>query len=122
VFRVLSEQGLTAIGPPFARFHFVAEGRCEAEAGFPVATEIAAEGDVIPSVLPGGLAATTVHIGPYEAMGPAYESLSSWVEEQNGEATGNAWEVYFSDPNAQPDPATWKTVIVQPYRLKEDAA
>ncbi len=26
------------------------------------------------------------------------------------------WEVFFSDPATEPDPATWRTEIVQPYR------
>jgi len=24
------------------------------------------------------------------------------------------WQVYFSDPASEPDPATWRTEIVQP--------
>jgi effector-binding domain-containing protein len=41
---------------------------------------------------------------------------ASCVTDHGGEATGDAWEVYFSDPATQPDPATWRTEINQPYR------
>jgi effector-binding domain-containing protein len=49
-------------------------------------------------------------------MGPAYEALADWVERRGGELDGEAWEVYYSDPGEQPDPATWRTEVIQPYR------
>ena len=103
-------------GPPFARYHMLGEGRFEVEAGFPASRQIEGNGDVQPSELPGGQAAVTLHIGPYDQMEPAYQALASWVSDHGGELAGDAWEVYFSDPSAEPDPATWRTQIVQPYR------
>lgn len=29
---------------------------------------------------------------------------------------GPHWEVYYTDPNVQPDPTRWRTDVVQPYR------
>ena len=92
------------------------EGRLEVEAGFPVSSPIEPNGDVQPSELPGGQVAVTVHVGPYDQMEPAYQALASWVTDHGGELAGDAWEVYFSDPSTEPDPATWRTEIVQPYR------
>ena len=116
VASVLAAQGSGPAGPPFARYHKLAHGRFVIEAGFPVLTAIEGAGDVQPSELPGGSAAITVHVGPYDQMEPAYEALASWVFEHGGELAGDAWEVYYSDPAQQPDPATWRTEIVQPYR------
>jgi len=116
VVTFLATHGLAPSGPPFARYHPVGQGRFRAEAGFPVAREIETEDDVSASVLPGGLVATTLHVGPYDAMEPAYQALASWVGEHGGETTGDAWEVYLSDPNDEPDPALWRTEVVQPYR------
>jgi effector-binding domain-containing protein len=103
-------------GPPFARYHPLGDGRFEVEAGFPASRPVEGGGDVQPSELPGGPVAATVHTGPYGQMEPGYRALASWVTDHGGEAAGDAWEVYFSDPAAQPDPATWRTEIVQPYR------
>lgn len=114
---VITAHGARLAGPPFARYHRLAEDRFAVDAGFPVSTAIDADGDVRPSQLPGGLAAVTVHTGPYEDMAPAYEALASWVNSHGGEPVGEPWEVYFSDPASEPDPATWRTEIVQPYRL-----
>jgi effector-binding domain-containing protein len=69
-------------------------------------------------VLPAGPVAVTVHIGPYDAMEPAYAALASWVSGRGGQLAGDPWEVYFSDPEQRPDPSTWRTEIVQPYRIR----
>jgi len=118
VFSFLTSHGLSPAGPAFARYHRLGEDRFEIEAGFPVGEAIQGEGEIHASSLPGGMFATTVHVGPYEAMEPAYEAVASWVEDQDGERTGDPWEVYFSDPQEEPDPARWRTEIVQPYRAK----
>jgi effector-binding domain-containing protein len=47
-------------------------------------------------------------------MAPAYEAPASWVSSHGGEPAGGLWQVYFSDPASEPDPATWRTEIVQP--------
>lgn len=113
---LLSRRGLEMAGPPFARYHRVGEDRFEVEAGAPLASRIDGEGEVRPSSLPGGHVAVTMHVGPYDAMRPAYGALVSWIAERGGEPVGDAWEVYLSDPQVEPDPATWRTEIVQPYR------
>lgn len=113
---VIQAGGGYPAGPPFARYHRLASDGFAVEAGFPVSAAIDTEGDVRLSHLPGGPAAVIVHIGPYEQMAPAYEALASWVRSHGDEPAGDPWEVYFSDPASEPDPATWRTEIVQPYR------
>ncbi len=103
-------------GPPFARYHVLGEGRFEVEAGFPATRPIEGNGVAQPSELPGGQVAVTTHTGPYDQMEPAYQALASWVGQHGGELAGDPWEVYFSDPSTEPDPATWRTQVVQPYR------
>jgi len=112
----LAGQGTYPAGPPFARYRIIGEGRFEVEAGFPVAAPIKADGEVRPSSLPGGAAVSTMHVGPYDEMQPAYQTLADWVKSHGHELAGDAWEVYFSDPSVEPDPASWRTEIVQPYR------
>jgi effector-binding domain-containing protein len=108
--------GVPMAGMPYARYRHLGDGEYEVEAGFPVEAEIAAEGEVEPSTLPAGPAAATWHVGPYDHIGPAYEALAEWVERHGGVIEAEAWEVYYSDPLEQPDPATWRTELVQPYR------
>jgi effector-binding domain-containing protein len=114
---VMAAHGTSPSGPPFARYHRVAAGRFAVEAGFPVVTAIDADGDARPSYLPGGPVATTVHTGGYGEVASAYAALASWVSDHGGTLEGDPWEVYLTDPARQPDPATWRTEIVQPYGL-----
>jgi effector-binding domain-containing protein len=116
IAQLLARQGCTPAGPPFARYHLREDGRFAVEAGFPIDAPIDAEGDMRPSTLPGGSVAETVHVGPYEDMKLGYNSLFSWVQLQGAEPVGDPWEIYLTDPEAEPDPAEWRTVIMQPYR------
>lgn len=109
-------QGATPAGPPFARYHSLGEGRFEVQAGFPVTAPLTPTDDVQAASLPAGPAATTIHIGPYESMEPAYRTLTEWITSHNATSTGDPWEIYYSDPATHPDPATWRTQIVQPYK------
>lgn len=113
----LERKGAGPGGMPFARYHATSDNRFDVEAGFPASTPTAGEGDVEPSDLPGGLAAVTVHTGAYDAIGPTYEALRLWVREHGGEPVGDAWEVYLTDPDTQPDSGTSRTEVVQLYRL-----
>jgi effector-binding domain-containing protein len=104
------------VGPPFARYSRRADGLFDVAAGFPVQAPIEGDGDVEAITLPGGPAATTMHVGPYDDMVPGYQAITDWITSQNAAPVGDPWEVYLSDPGAQPDPAQWQTQIVQPYR------
>lgn len=116
IAHLLTEGQADPAGPPFARYHMLGEGRFEVEAGFPATRPIKGNDEIQPSELPGGQVAVTIHTGPYDAMQLAYQALVSWVSEHGGELAGDPWEVYFSDPSTEPDPATWRTQVVQPYR------
>ncbi|HEX2849696.1 MAG TPA: GyrI-like domain-containing protein, partial [Acidimicrobiales bacterium] len=117
VMAAVAAAGGAIAGPPFARYHLVSPGHFDVTAGFPLAAPLpqAAAGTgsrVKASTLPGGEAATVWHIGPYDAMVPAYEAIGAWLGEKHLDADGDAWEVYFSEPTTPP--ATWRTQIVQP--------
>ena len=114
VSEYVATAGRVITGPPFSRYRRAGD-RFEVEAGFPIDAPIDGEGRVEASSLPGGLAATTWHRGPYEGLGAAYDALDAWLAERGATPTGPPWEIYYSDPARQPDPATWRTEVVQPY-------
>ena len=117
----LERKGAGPVGMPFARYHRVAGDRFEVEAGFAATTPIAGEGEVEPSDLPGGPAAVAVHVGSYGAIAHAYQAIEDWVHTHGVELVGDPWEVYFSDPDGDDDPSTWRTEIVQPYKARRVA-
>ena len=112
----LGRRGAGPTGMPYARYHRTGQSTFEVEAGFPASRVVETDGDVRPSSLPGGPAVATWHIGPYDQMEPAYHALLTWVTDHGGTVVGDPWELYYSDPVSEPDPATWRTEIIQPYR------
>jgi len=114
IYANLADHGNHPIGAPFARYHRIATGRYDVEAGFPVSSPAEFGGDVHSSALPGGLVATTVHTGRFQDVGPAYRAVNSWITEHDGQGCGDPWEVYLSSPQLMTDPASWQTEVHQP--------
>jgi effector-binding domain-containing protein len=115
VRRYLTDRGIRPDGPPFARYSFH-EDAVTVEAGFPVLSPVAGSGRVIASRLPGGPAAITTHTGGYQDLGLAHQAVTDWLKEHGLEPAGPHWEVYYTNPAANPAPATWSTDVVSPYR------
>ena len=111
----LGRFGVGPVGMPYARYHRRDDGRFDVEAGFAATTPVPGEGDVEPSEFPAGDVAVTVHVGPYDDMAPAYDAIAAWLAGHHAVAAGDPWEVYFTDPSEVPDPAQWRTEVVQPY-------
>lgn len=83
--------------------------RLELEVGFVVDGPIQADGDVVPSSLPGGRAARLTHVGPYDDLSGSWGRLMAWVGEQGLAPGGPMWEVYVTEPTPETDPATLRT-------------
>lgn len=115
VHRYLVDRSIRVDGPPFARYAFHGD-IVDVEAGFPVLGPVPGSGRVTASRLPGGPAAVTTHHGRYEDLALAYQAVIDWLKEHGLETAGPHWEVYYTNPAAQPDPATWSTDLVVPYR------
>lgn len=114
VAAALAAQRVAPAGPPYARYFPVGDRRFHVEAGFPVHCQIEVEGGVGPTVLPAGPALATVHTGPYDEVSEAYDRIAAWAAE-HGLTTGtDPWEIYVTDPSAEPDPSNWRTEIVVP--------
>jgi effector-binding domain-containing protein len=52
------------------------------------------DGPVVLSALPAGEVAMTVHRGPYEDLGSAYDRLKQWCADNGRALAGPRWEVY----------------------------
>jgi effector-binding domain-containing protein len=78
------------------------------EVGVQVAGPFAAAGRVIPSCLPAGLVATTVHRGPYEELGAAHRAVLAWCAAGGHRLPGTRWEIYG---DWREDPAELETQV-----------
>lgn len=106
--------GVPMVGPPFSRYFGMPTDTVDVEAGFPVAAPVPGEGRVVASGLPGGEVAVTTYLGPYEGVPAAYDAIFRWIGEHGRQPAGPFWEVYFTDPLEEPDPAKWRTDVFVP--------
>lgn len=109
----MREAGVDLGGPPFARYLDFGP-RIRAEVGFPVLRPAPEMGRVVPGRLPGGRIATVLHLGSYDGLHETYARLVAWLAERGLHPSGPMWEVYWSDPEVEPDPATWRTELFAP--------
>lgn len=97
VARAVETIGAEIDGLPFAIHHSVSPEEVDVEIGFPVIGDVEV-GRVHTGTLDGGLVACTVHMGPYEEVGSAYEAVSGWVQLHGKRVIGSPREVYLNEP------------------------
>jgi effector-binding domain-containing protein len=114
IMQYLGELGEQPVGAPFAAYYNMDMQNLDIEIGFPVAHKLAGKAEIQASEFPGGRLATTLHIGPYDQCGSAYEALTQWITTNGYEAAGTAYEIYFSDPSTPPQ--EMRTEIVFPLK------
>ncbi len=125
VFAHVGRVGGIPAGPPLAAYHSFDEQSIDVEIGVPIVTPIqedpsSSESDLPPvrnSELPGGLVATTTHVGPYDGLEAAWTAVMGWIEDHGHEpADLVCWECYLTDPAAEPDPSRWRTDLYVPLK------
>ena len=78
------------------------------EVGVQVTGPFEPSGRVIPSVLPSGEVASTVHHGPYDALEEAHVAIKAWCLSHRHALTGVRWEIYGDQRS---DPADLETTV-----------
>jgi len=114
VMAAVQMQGASPAGPPFALYHGMPSESVDVEAGFPIAGHFHGTGEVTSGTLPETDAFEAIHSGPYDTLGTTYDAIRQRMQEEGATPAGIVWEYYLSDPEKQPDPATWQTRVVWP--------
>jgi effector-binding domain-containing protein len=129
VFALLAAQGVQPVGAPFLKYDvFHADGRLEIEAAVPVALQGKDVGEIFYASVPAGQYATLTHVGPFDGLMSATETLLRWVGDQglSLDATeiddsSERWparlEIYLTDPLTEPDPSKYVTELA--FRLTD---
>ena len=110
----VQEQDAGVAGPAFAFYHRMPTDTADLEVGFPTLRAVEATGDVRAASLPGGRVARVVHAGSFDGLGPAWERLRGWIDEQGLQAGETFWEVYLTEPTPDMDPAELRTELNWP--------
>jgi len=109
--------GTRPAGPAFAVYHVYRDDRVDMEIGFPVDEPIPTTDPVIGRELPATMAAVTFHHGPYATLGDAYRAVEAWMHDNSREASGPAFEVYWSGPMiGESDSSKWNTEVGYPLK------
>lgn len=108
------EKGAEITGMPFMRYLDMDGDLWRIDAGIPVAKEIAGNDDLLVKSLPGGKAATTLHLGQYDQVGAAWDAIYAWAAEKGEPQRWGGWDVYENDPDSVNDPSELRTRLFYP--------
>lgn len=114
VMEAAQNQGVQLTGPPFGRYLGMPTDTVDVEAGFPVSAPITASAGVEAGTLPACRAFEATHVGPYDSLVTTYNDIQERMKEEGFSPSDSMWEYYLSDPATEPDPATWRTLVVWP--------
>lgn len=108
---VRSQQGLWTDGHNIFLYHHPTQPGAPilCDFGVEVTRTFETVGEVYATETPGGVAAVSVHRGPYNRMNEAHDAIRKWMAANRREPAGHSWEVY-GDPT--PDPADTETTVV----------
>ncbi len=122
MFDYVARVGARPVGPPFSIYHDpeFKEEDLDVEIGIPTEKHLAGNGRIVGSELPAGPLACTLHAGPYQEIGPAYQALFAWIRDHGHETSGPPREVYLVGPGQAPSPAEYRTEIGWPLRAGDD--
>lgn len=114
LFGHLKLLGVDPAGPPFVIYHAFGPAGMDAEVCVPVASPVSATGGVEGRVLPAVTVARTLHVGPYEDLGGAYDAVTDWIRGRGFELAGPMRERYLNGPGENVSPAEYQTEVEIP--------
>jgi effector-binding domain-containing protein len=115
----LNQEAVAVAGPPRLVYHSAGGDTWQMEACVPVQSAPLARDQFIVRTFPGGEAATTIHVGPYDELGMAYREVEGWLDANGRTTASSPYDVYINDPAEVDSPAEYITEIVWP--LSPDA-
>lgn len=114
ILEIISAQGVGIVSPALGLYYGPPGETADLEVGFVTDSAVRPQGEVVASSLPSGRVARLVHVGAFDGLGPSWERLWSWMDEQ-GLAPGPVmWEVYVTEPSPDMDPRELRTELNWP--------
>lgn len=114
LYQCLATGGVEPEGPPIAQYHAFGPEVIDVEVCLPVPSGTIGTGRITSAVLPAATVATVVHLGAYESEGAAYADLERWIEAHGFAHDGPPRERYLVGPDADVEPAEYRTQIEMP--------
>ncbi|MDD4767791.1 MAG: GyrI-like domain-containing protein, partial [Desulfotomaculaceae bacterium] len=99
----LAELGRQPANAPYTAYYNLDMQDLDVEMGFPVAGPLPGKGEVKAGEVPAGRYVSCMFKGPYNQMEPVYNEMNKWMQENNLEPTGIAYEYYYNGPQDVPE-------------------
>ncbi len=109
----IAAQGGKPAGPPYGRYYNGDPAAFDTEAGIPFSGSVKNTKYVRVGELPGGPAAKTVHLGPYDTLPEEYPRVEAWLAGKGKSPGVGPWESYVDDM-ATTKPAALRTELYWP--------
>jgi effector-binding domain-containing protein len=113
--RYLAEIGEKPADAPFGAYFNMNMFSLDLAIGFPVRKPLPGKDKIQSFEIPGGKAATAMHVGPYGKIAPVYKALDSFLRANRLAKTGVCYEFYLNDPTTTPQ-AQLQTRVVFPLK------
>ncbi len=95
----LGELGELMTDVPFVAYHNMDMQDLDVEIGFCVSQKLSGKDDIRSGVIPAGQIVFCMYRGPYAEIGPVYDEMAKWIEENGRKAAGAAYEYYYNGPD-----------------------
>jgi effector-binding domain-containing protein len=95
-------------------YHAFGPETIDAEVCVPVDALVAGTDVLMSRVLPAATVVRTLHVGPYEQLGTAYEALTDWIATHWTDASGPVRERYLNGPGDGATPSEYRTEVEMP--------
>ncbi len=117
----MEKQKLTQAGPVIAiydKVEYGADGSMKFwfKAGIPVAKSGKNAGRIMYWENTAGNAVKCDYYGDYSNTGACHDAINKYITDKGKTINGSVWEVYVTDPGAEPDTAKWLTEIYYPVQ------
>ncbi len=101
----LGARGIESNGPPFVIYHGTpaSDDPFEVEICAPVSRATDPPEGWQVQELPAGTFVTLLHVGPYDTLEVAYDTLAAWIAAHDLAIAGPPREVYLSEPETLPE-------------------
>ena len=113
VAAAVAQAGAQLVGPAYGCYFGMPDDLVDVEIGFGIDREVDLPGLVVTTHQP-QRAVVATHVGPYSELSRSYDELMPWLAGQNLELADRMWELYDSEPDAEP--AETVTRIVFPLQ------
>jgi len=94
----LKELGEILADVPYTAYHNMDMQDLDVEIGFPLSKALPGRDDIQAGSIPGGKVIFCMYRGAYSEIGPVYEEMMKWVQDNGFTSSGSSYEYYYNGP------------------------